>query len=90
MMWRGSDWGWAAWLAMTVMMVAFWGLLIWAVLALGRSGERRRDSESTVADRFPLGEIVGDEHRRRPESVRSPHMKEDRHGEDLVRRNPRD
>ena len=68
MMWWSGDWGWGAWLAMSVMMVAFWVLLIWAVLTLVRSGDR--DSESILADRFARGEIDDDEYRRRRELLR--------------------
>ena len=71
MMWWGGDWGWGAFFAMTVMMVAFWGLIIWAVLSLARGGERSRDSESILAERFARGDIDDDEYRRRREVLRS-------------------
>ena len=71
MMWWGGDWGWGAFLAMAVMMVAFWALIIWAVLSLTRGGERRRDSESILAERFARGDIDDDEYRRRREVLRS-------------------
>ena len=67
----GGDWGWGAFLAMTLMMVAFWALITWAVLSLTRGGERRRDSESILDERFARGEIDDDEYRRRRESLRS-------------------
>jgi putative membrane protein len=35
MMW-GYDWGWGAWLAMSVMMVLFWGLVIAGIVVLVR------------------------------------------------------
>jgi len=35
MMW-GYDWGWGAWLAMSVMMLLVWGLIIAGIVALVR------------------------------------------------------
>ena len=41
MMWWGGDWGWGAWLGMSIGMLAFWGILAWAVVTLVRGrGER--------------------------------------------------
>jgi hypothetical protein len=37
--WHGSGWGW---ITMMLVMFAFWGLVIWAVVAVARSGLRRR------------------------------------------------
>jgi hypothetical protein len=36
MMWYGGDWGWGGWILMTVAMVAFWALLITAVVIVVR------------------------------------------------------
>ena len=70
MMWWG-DWGWGAWVAMTVMMLAFWALVIWLVVTLMRGGERRLDGESILAERFARGDIDEDEYSRRRELLRS-------------------
>ena len=35
--WYNDDMGWGGWVAMTVMMVTFWGLVIFAVIAIYRS-----------------------------------------------------
>lgn len=54
--------GWGGRVAMSVMMVVFWGGLIglgvWAVLASRRD---RRAPEQVLADRFARGEITEDE-----------------------------
>lgn len=75
MWWYDGDWGWGAWLAMTASMLAFWGLVIWAILALvrGSAGEgARRDTtpEQILAERFARGEIDEDEYRRRLDALR--------------------
>ena len=72
MMWWGGDWGWGAWLVMSLMMLAFWALVIWAFLSVARgSGSNRPDSgEDILADRFARGEIDEDEYRRRRELIR--------------------
>jgi len=38
-MW-GYDWGWGAWLVMSVMMVVFWGLVIAGIVVLVRLSDR--------------------------------------------------
>lgn len=35
--WNGSGWGW---FAMTVLMLAFWGFIVWAVVARGETTPR--------------------------------------------------
>ena len=72
MMW-GSDWDVGAWLIMSLMMLAFWALVIWAFVSVARSsGTDRRDSaEHTLADRFARGEIDENEYRRRQEVIRT-------------------
>lgn len=74
MMWWNGDWSWAGWLAMTVSMLAFWGLVIWAVLAIVRgSGDRPGavDPERTLAERFARGDISVEEFHDRLETLRS-------------------
>jgi putative membrane protein len=77
MFWYGSG-GWAFWQVALVWvgMIAFWGLLIWAVYALisgatrgtgqgARAGEHRTDSAPRILDeRLARGEISTDEYRR--------------------------
>ena len=69
--WHGSGWGW---FAMTVVMFAFWGFIIWAVVALAR-GERpaastTTDPETLLARRFAAGEIDEDEYQSRLDTLR--------------------
>jgi putative membrane protein len=79
-MW-GYDWGW--WLAMSIMMVLFWGLVIGAMLVLVRylggspqgglrppDGGRSR-AEELLAERFARGEIDDGEYTRRLELLRA-------------------
>ena len=68
--------GSGAWLAMTLSMVVFWGLVIWAILAVVRTGadDRRsgpRTPEEILAQRFARGEIDENEYRHRVEVLRA-------------------
>lgn len=81
MMWNG-DWNGWAWLAMSVSMLVFWGLVIWGVVALVRSGSNGsggngssgsatgRDAEQILRERFARGEIDVEEFERRREFLR--------------------
>jgi len=84
MMW-GYDWGWGAWLAMSVMMVLFWGLVIAGIVVLVRyltgarqggppaahSDRGRPSAEELLDERFARGEIDQDEYTRRRELLRA-------------------
>jgi putative membrane protein len=70
-------WGW---LAMSVSMVAFWGLIIWGIVAIvrGLGGTWRRpqgrDPEQILAERYATGEIDEEEYHRRLQTLRAaPH-----------------
>jgi len=70
MWWYHGGWGWGTWLVMTVGMLAFWGLVIWAILALARGpsggpAPREQTPEQILAERLARGEIDEDEYRRR-------------------------
>jgi putative membrane protein len=76
MMGYGGDWGWGGWILMTVAMVAFWALLITAVVLVVRylvtsrgTGAPpplgRRSAEDLLAERYARGEIDDDEYRQR-------------------------
>jgi putative membrane protein len=75
----GAGIGWAGWVVMTLMMLAFWGLLLLGALAVVRSA--RRDSRPTAAgraeaqrlldERLARGEIDADDYRTRRELLRS-------------------
>jgi putative membrane protein len=72
MMWWNGDWSWWAWVGMTVTMLAFWGLIAWAVVAFVRStgDTSRRGPEVLLAERFAAGEIDEDEYNRRLEVLK--------------------
>jgi putative membrane protein len=61
---------WAWWL-MTAGMALFWGVVIWLVVTLSRSGTTAtRSAEEILAERFAQGELTEDEFRQRRELVR--------------------
>lgn len=75
MMWWHDDMSGWAWLAMSVSMLVFWGLVIWGVISVtrvaGRGGEvSRRDPEDILRERFARGEIDSDEFEARREVLR--------------------
>ncbi len=84
MMWywgngNGMGWGWGGWLVSGLLMIVFWGLVIWGVITLVRHltslerqappGMRVHSPQSTpeqiLAERFARGEIDVDEYKRR-------------------------
>ena len=70
MSWPHGDWGWDAWLVMSVGMVAFFALVIWLVLNIARASQEGpippdRTPEDLLAKRFANGEIDDDEYQRR-------------------------
>jgi putative membrane protein len=77
--WYGDGPGWGGWLMMTVVMLAFWSLVILASMAVYRSfrdDDRRRPegrdgAEQVLRDRFARGEIDAEEYARRHEVLAS-------------------
>jgi len=73
MWWYDDGWGWGGWLVMTLGMVAFWGLVFWAIVTVVRSsatpGDREpaggRTPDQILSERFARGEIDEEEYRRR-------------------------
>lgn len=70
MWWYHGNWGWGAWLLMTVGMVTFWALVIWAVVIVTRHAGAapapwERAPEQILARRLAAGEIDEGEYRRR-------------------------
>ena len=73
--WYNGNVGWGGWILMSLMMVAFWALVILAVVAIFRGtskdterGDRvtHRDPMQILDERFARGEIdVDDYHARR-------------------------
>ena len=79
MMWGWNGWSWWGWLAMSLSMVAFWGLIVWGIVAIvrGLGGTWRRpqghDPEQILAERYATGEIDEEEYHRRRQVLRSAH-----------------
>ncbi len=85
MMWYGwhGGWGWGGWLAMAIVMLAFWAVIVAALVVVVRSLTQRRDqlppappgsSDDAVRildERFARGEIDAEEYRSRRELLRS-------------------
>ena len=72
--WYNDGIGWGGWIAMTLMMVTFWGLVIFAVVAIFRGTTKAtwpadsaapRDPMSTLDERFARGEIEAEEYQAR-------------------------
>lgn len=81
MVWYGNNWGWGGWSLMTVGMVAFWALLITAVVLVvrylvtpdgaGAAPQGRPSAEDLLAERYARGEIDADEYQQRVALVRA-------------------
>ena len=77
--WYHDGMGWGGWLVMLLGMVAFWGLVVWAVVVLfrdTRSVDARpahHDPLDTLDERFARGEIDETEYRARADVLRAPH-----------------
>ncbi len=76
--WYHDGAGWGGWILMTLAMVAFWALVVFAVLALFRgtrdSAERtpeHRDPIQILDERFARGEIGEDEYHARSSVLRA-------------------
>lgn len=77
MWWNHNGWGFGDWLAMSTMMVLFWGLLVALVIWLVRSSRNElaapgaqhvpssQSADLMLAERFARGEIEEDEFTRR-------------------------
>ena len=77
--WYDGGIGWGGWVVMTLMMLAFWALLILAGVAVYRSTRRddnrtpegRADAERLLDERFARGEIDAEDYRTRRELLHS-------------------
>ncbi|KGN37481.1 SHOCT domain-containing protein [Knoellia subterranea] len=80
MMWNDGM-GWTGWLVMALTAVAFWALVILAVVALFRDGRPESRQAQAGSDeawrildqRFARGEIDANEYQARQVMLRSPH-----------------
>lgn len=77
MHWNWND-GWSGcdWTLMTIMMVGFWGFVLWAIVAAVRSPNRsgrvgRTSAEAILAERLASGEIGGKEYQHSLDLIRS-------------------
>ena len=76
MMWNHGDWNGWGWLAMSVSMLVFWGLVVWGVVRVMRNSDRApsapapSDPEQILRERFARGEIDIEELERRRELLR--------------------
>ena len=72
--------GWGGWLAMALVMVAFWGLVVFAVVALFRGGANSSNSQSTdpanpadprriLDERLARGDIQVEEYQARKDAL---------------------
>jgi putative membrane protein len=75
--WYQDGVGWGGWLVMTIAMIAFWALVVLAVVALFRGSTNGRDSTSDhdpmdiLDQRFARGEIDEDEYHARAAVLRT-------------------
>jgi putative membrane protein len=72
MHWYYGGFGWGGWVVMTLSMVVFWGLVVYAVVALTR-GDRKPDAPKDplriLDERFARGEIDEEEYRRHHDTL---------------------
>ncbi len=77
--WYHDGVGWGGWLVMTLVMVAFWGLVAWGVVAIFRGGRDsgttigagRHDAMEILDERFARGEIDAEEYHARQDVLRA-------------------
>jgi putative membrane protein len=75
--WYQDGTGWGGWLVMAVAMIAFWALVVVAVIALfrgvtsSRDASSRQDPMDILDQRFARGEIDEDEYHARSAVLRS-------------------
>ncbi|HEX2893058.1 MAG TPA: SHOCT domain-containing protein [Marmoricola sp.] len=77
MHWYYGGMGWGGWLVMALAMVAFWALVVYAVVAITRSDRRdgagqNEEPKRILEQRYARGEIGEDEYRRRQAVLRGP------------------
>lgn len=79
MMWWNDGMGWGGWVGMTLIMVAFWALVVVGVIAIFR-GDRESGSNPLPQDqdalkildqRFARGEIDADDYHARRAALRA-------------------
>ena len=84
MYWNDGSPGWGGWVVMSVMMVLFWGALIFGGIAVwkalnrdnrssSQTGDAQPDPERLLDERFARGEIDEDDYTHRRELLRAGH-----------------
>lgn len=76
--WYYGGMGWGGWIVMVLAMVVFWGLVIFAVVAIFRGSRGSdsvdhtpsRDPQQILDERFARGEIDADEYHARQSVLR--------------------
>jgi putative membrane protein len=72
--WYHDDLGWGGWLLMTLLMVVFWALVIFAVAALFRgAGSSRLTPDQILDERFARGEIDAADYQARRDALHNGH-----------------
>ena len=78
--WYQDGMGWGGWIVMSVVMVAFWALVVFGVVAIfrgtgsnTRSADRStdRDPMQILEERFARGEIDAEEYHNRADVLRT-------------------
>lgn len=79
--WYHDGVGWGGWIVMTMAMVAFWGVVVFVVVALFRGagssgrpdrvGDRQQSPQAILDERFARGEIDEDEYHARQAALRA-------------------
>jgi putative membrane protein len=76
--WYHDGLGWGGWILMTMAMVAFWALVVFAVIAIFRGTQRssaptpdHRNPLQILDERFARGEIDEDEYHARSSVLRA-------------------
>lgn len=81
MMWSSGGWHWWAWVPMMLIMLGFWGVVVWVIVSLVRgtrspnavAGGNRSPTESAeriLAERYARGDIDAAEYRQRLDELR--------------------
>ena len=84
MSWNGH-WSWGNWVAMSLIMIAFWVVLVVAAVTLLRGLRRPRanaagaDPQQILDRRLARGEITDEEYRHRGELLRAPRNRAPEH-----------
>lgn len=79
-MWSYNGMGWGGWIVISLTLLAFCSLVVYAVVAIFRGDRearhdqalRERDPERILEERFARGEIEADEYHARQDALRAP------------------